>query len=137
MNTISGSCICGDVQYSASGQLRDIIACHCTQCRKSSGHYTASTSVRPEDLKIQSGGNLRWYRTSPEAQRGFCQQCGCSLFWKPDSGDRISIFIGSVDGSVSLPLVAHIYLAEKGTYYEVEEDTEHFSTSGALLTVEQ
>ncbi|MFK8050815.1 MAG: GFA family protein [Halioglobus sp.] len=137
MARISGSCICGDVTYSANGKLRDIIACHCTECRKSSGHYTASTSVRPEDLEIQPGSHLKWYRASSEAQRGFCQQCGCSLFWKPDSGDRISIFAGSVDGDVGLPLVAHIYLDEKGAYYDVGDDTENFATRGAHLSVEQ
>ncbi|HGG64526.1 MAG TPA: GFA family protein, partial [Rhodobacteraceae bacterium] len=37
----TGGCLCGAVTYVVNGPLRDVIACHCTQCRKSSGHHVA------------------------------------------------------------------------------------------------
>ncbi|MDB3912880.1 GFA family protein, partial [Paracoccaceae bacterium] len=42
--TITGSCECGAVVFELSGKLRDVVACHCGQCRKTSGHYWAATS---------------------------------------------------------------------------------------------
>ena len=135
MKQLSGSCICGSVRYEASGDCRDIIACHCIECRKASGHFTAATSVKPERLKMLESKGLTWYRSSPSAKRGFCRECGSSLFWKPDSGDRISVFVGSVDGPVDLPLTSHIYLVEKGTYYEITDGADEHMTTGAKLTL--
>ncbi|MFT5579374.1 MAG: hypothetical protein ACI9WS_002133 [Paraglaciecola psychrophila] len=119
MKLLSGSCMCGSVRYEVGGEFRDVIACHCIECRKASGHYTAATSVRPEKLKLLEDKGLAWFRSSPYAQRGFCRECGSTLFWKPDSGDRISVFVGTVDGPVDLPLTSHIYLAEKGNTFDL------------------
>lgn len=136
MGLLSGRCMCGAVLYEASGKFRDIVACHCIECRKSSGHYTAATSVKPEDLNLVNSTGLSWYRSSETAQRGFCRECGSTLFWKPDSGDRVSIYVGSVDGAIDLPFTSHIYLAEKGSYYEVCDGRSQFMTTGAKLELE-
>ena len=120
MKNITGSCMCGSVRYEVHGELRDIIACHCSECRKSSGHFTAATATEPEHLTLLSDTELTWYRASPRAQRGFCRQCGSTLFWKPESGTHVSIFAGSIDGPTNLTLASHIYLEEKGDYYNVE-----------------
>ncbi len=136
MDQLSGSCMCGAVRYEASGKFRNIIACHCIECRKSSGHYTAATSVEPENLKLLESKGLTWYRSSPSAQRGFCKECGSTLFWKPDSGDRVSLFVGALDGEVNLALTDHIYLEEKGSYYEICDDADRHLTTGAELSLE-
>jgi len=136
MDSLAGSCMCGSVRFEANGELREIVGCHCLECRKSSGHFTAATSVRPEYLDLKESKGLKWYRSSPNAKRGFCHECGSSLFWKPDSGDRISVFVGSVDGLVDLPLTSHIYVIEKGDYYEIADGADQHMTTGAKLTLE-
>ena len=47
---ITGGCLCGGVRYAVTGPLRDIIACHCEQCRRSSGHFVAATACRREQI---------------------------------------------------------------------------------------
>ena len=121
MKKLSGSCMCGSVQYELEGKLREVIGCHCSLCRKFSGHFTAATATRPEDLKVVSSDGLKWYRSSDTAQRGFCSHCGSSLFWKPDHGNHVSIFAGSIDGQTHLTLSAHICTQEKGDYYSLED----------------
>ncbi|MDM3871904.1 GFA family protein [Porticoccus sp. W117] len=135
MKTLTGSCMCGDVRYEVTGECREVVACHCVECRKSSGHYTAATATRPENLKLLGDDGLKWYRSSPKAQRGFCQNCGSTLFWKPDSGDRISIFAGSLDGQTGLQMTSHIYSQEKGDYYTIEGDAAQFAIEGAKLVL--
>lgn len=128
---VKGSCLCRAVCYEVHGPMREIIACHCVECRKQSGHYTAATAVRPQNLHIVEDRGLRWYRASDMAQRGFCKLCGGTLFWKPDAGDRISIYAGSIDGEISSRLVAHIFTKEKGSYYEINEPDEcHLLAAG-------
>ncbi len=114
-----GSCECGAVAFELSGELRPPIACHCTQCRKTSGHYWSATQVATEDLKITKDDGLKWFRSSDWAQRGFCCECGSSLFWKMDGEGRTSVGAGTLDGDTGLQTEKHICMADKGDYYEV------------------
>ena len=99
---------------------RQIIACHCTQCRKFSGHFTAATSSASQDLTVQdTDGTLSWYKTD-SASWGFCNRCGSSLFFQPDeNGKRTSIFAGSIDGDSGLNMDSQMYCESKGDYYEL------------------
>lgn len=113
----SGSCLCGNVRYQTDGALRPIIACHCEQCRKTSGHHVAATSALKSELKIE--GTVTWYASSPEAQRGFCGICGGNLFWNSLASDRMSIFAGTLNDTEDLKLAGHIYVADKAAYVEL------------------
>ncbi len=78
----TGSCLCGAVRFAISGDLPAPDACHCTQCRKQSGHYFASTDIPRAALTIQGAENVSWYRSSEKVRRGFCSKCGSSDFRK-------------------------------------------------------
>jgi len=132
-----GSCMCGSVRYEIRGDPRDVVACHCIECRKSSGHFTAATATKPENLILLSHRFLKWYRSSSTAQRGFCSHCGSTLFWKPNSGDRISIYVGAIDGETRLSLKSHIYVNEKGDYYVIDDGADQFATIGAKLSIDE
>ena len=81
--THTGSCACGGVAFAMTGPLRPVIACHCTQCRKTSGHYWTATSVPHDRFRLIRSDTLRWFRSSDTVERGFCAACGASLFWHP------------------------------------------------------
>lgn len=120
--TATGSCLCGAVRYEVHGPLRDVIACHCEQCRRTSGHFVAATATRPEHLVLNEDKGLRWYRSPSERmRRGFCQYCGSSIFFVPDSGERISIAAGTFDAATGLKLVADIFVEEAGDYYKMSD----------------
>ena len=115
----TGSCLCGAVKYEVHGPLRPVLACHCTQCRKQTGNYMSATAADDGDLRITEARGLKWYRSSPEAQRGFCGECGSVLFWKGEGRDYTSITAGSIDGPTGLALEGHIYCENAGDYYEI------------------
>jgi hypothetical protein len=117
--TYQGSCLCGECAYEVTGALRSIIACHCTQCRKTTGHYLAATNAKLVDFRLLRSASLRWYRSSEKAQRGFCAQCGSTLFWQADGRTDISIAAGSLDGPTGLSVECHIYCADRGDYYSI------------------
>lgn len=112
-----GSCLCGGVAFVATGPMRDVWACHCTQCRRTSGHHWAATSVPLDRLRITSDTTLGWYDSSPSARRGFCMRCGTSLFWKPAAEDRMAIAAGALDGPTGLRLTRDIFTGDAGDYY--------------------
>lgn len=113
-----GSCLCGAVQFDINGPLRAVINCHCTQCRKWTGHFVAATAAWKEDLQVRDQeGVLTWYRSSADARRGFCGRCGASLFWQKDGEATTTILAGTLDGNTGLKTEAEIYLDDKGDYY--------------------
>jgi len=115
----TGSCLCGAVKYEIEGPLRDVIACHCEQCRKQTGTYMSATAAKDGDLRLTENRGLKWYRSSNTARRGFCAECGSVLFWKGDGRDYTAIAAGSLDGKTGLPLEGHIYCDYAGDYYEI------------------
>ncbi|MGB3280519.1 MAG: GFA family protein [Pseudorhodobacter sp.] len=120
---MKGSCLCGKVRYRITGQARSIVACHCTQCRKTSGHHVAATQVKRESLEITGSENLNWYRSSETAKRAFCNTCGSQLFWtRCDSAD-ISIMAGTLDNPTGLRMDRQICTESKGDYYPLPNVT--------------
>jgi hypothetical protein len=115
----SGGCLCGAVRYEVRGPLRPIAMCHCQQCRRFTGHFMAATAARRSDFVLLSAAELRWFDSSATARRGFCGRCGSSLFWEGAGRDYVSITAGSLDDSTGLTVACHIFVADKGGYYEV------------------
>ncbi len=116
-----GSCLCGAVSFEVAGALPPPDACHCSQCRKQSGHYWASTDVPRDALAISGGDRLTWFRSSERVRRGFCAVCGSSLFWDPVGSDRIGIAMGAFDAPTGTRLAIHIFTADKGDYYDIAD----------------
>ena len=124
---LTGSCLCGAVTFTATETAKPPVACHCSQCRKQSGHYWASVNAPLMGFAVT--GEVRWYAASTTAKRGFCPTCGSFLFWKAHDEDEIGVALGALDGPTGLRLERHIFTADKGDYYEIpdtvrQEETE-------------
>lgn len=115
---IKGSCNCKGVIFTVA-PLEGTSACHCGQCRKQSGHHWASGEGKVTDFEIT--GEVRWFAASDMAKRGFCPTCGCFLFWKHNDEDKMSFSLGLIDGPTGLRLQRHIFVADKGDYYDIAD----------------
>ena len=117
----SGGCQCGAVTYRVSGNMRDVVACHCGQCLRVHGHAPGYSAAQKAELTVEGAGEVAWYRSSERADRGFCRQCGSSLFWRPVGRDTISITAGSLNPPTGMKTVRHIMVADKGDYYTIAD----------------
>src|SRR5215469_8503826 len=117
-----GSCLCGAVTFEVVGDLPAPDACHCSQCRKTSGHYFVSTDVPRSAVTIHGGENVTWYRSSQKVRRGFCTICGSSLFWDPIEKDWTGIAMGAFDPPTDTKIRIHIHFASKSDYYDITDD---------------
>lgn len=124
-----GGCLCGWVRYRASGELRPVVNCHCGQCRRTHGHFAAYTSIEKNGLELVASGELRWFESTPGFRRGFCARCGASLFWERVEGVDVGIAAGTLDGPTGLRTVGHIYVADAGDYYRIDDDLPTFAGS--------
>lgn len=118
----SGGCLCGAVRWEADGEPTPVTYCHCSKCRRWHGHVGAYTGVPREGFRLVADRALGWFQLNPTVKRGFCRECGSSLFWDEGGEARISICAGSFDAPSGLRSKAHIYVASKGDYYELPED---------------
>jgi len=119
--TAVGGCLCGAVRYEVRGPLRPVVNCHCGQCRKFHGHYGAYSNAATKDISITGYRSLKWYRSSNVARRGFCKECGSSLFWERMKSGSISIAAGTLDAPTKLKTVRHIFVADMGDYYKLAD----------------
>jgi hypothetical protein len=117
----TGSCLCGAVRFEVRAALHAPDACHCSQCRRQSGHYWASTDVLRSDTTIHGADALTWFQSSEKVRRGFCSRCGSALFWDAMQRDKIAIAMGAFDQPTGVTLGKHIFVADKGDYYEIAD----------------
>ncbi|HLL29957.1 MAG TPA: GFA family protein [Allosphingosinicella sp.] len=124
-----GACLCGAVSFEVKGDLPPPDACHCSQCRKSSGHYFASTDIPTERLTLRGAEHVTWYRSSEKVRRGFCSVCGSPLFWDPLHRDWTAIAMGAFEAPTGTRLDKHIFVHEAGDYYEIADGLKRYGPS--------
>ncbi len=136
LREFDGGCLCGGVRYRITGPRRDVILCHCENCRRTHGHVAAYTSVCKSDLLLTREQSLQWYHDrSPDTWRGFCNRCGASLFWDARDGrEKMAVAAGTLDDGAGLKTIGHVFVAEAGKYYEIDDGLLRFEhgNSGAL-----
>ena len=113
----TGACACGAVRYEVTGELTKVTYCHCSKCRRWHGHVGAYTAVERAGFRLAEPRGLKWHSVTATVRRGFCGECGSSLFWDEDGEPRVSICAGTMDAPTGLVSKAHIFVGSKGDYY--------------------
>ena len=126
---VTGGCLCGAIRFEIEGGLREVIACHCGQCQRTHGNFATYTATARDRLVIVEQRGLAWYQSSDTARRGFCRECGASLFWDPMPKDYIAVSAGSLDQPTGLKLTKHIFVEDKPDFYEITDGLPQYKAS--------
>lgn len=119
--SLTGKCLCESITYQITGPARDVINCHCSRCRRSTGHFMAATSAEVDDVHI-GGDTLVWYDATDEVQYGFCGKCGSTLFWRTGRRpESISIAAGTLTPPTGLRTSAAIYTDFGSDYHQYDD----------------
>lgn len=84
----------------------------------------AAAQVALDDIKIS--GEPKWYYVSENSRHGFCPDCGSQLFWRNDKNRFLSITAGSMTDASQLEVSGHVFVGEKGDYYEISQNETRF-----------
>jgi len=122
----TGSCLCESITFQISGSISKVYFCHCKQCRSWGGHYCAAVGINKAQLSFSRSDSLKWFASSEKAQRGFCGDCGSSLFFKEKGSSEIFIWAGTISDQADLKPGAHMYTKDSGSYYSIPNDCVHF-----------
>lgn len=123
------SCLCGGVAFSFPAPGGPVVGCHCIQCRKLSGHFSASFDLDEASVTWEARGTEGRYATPGGGVRGFCARCGSSL-WFRDREGAFSVEAGAVDGETGMRIAGHIFTDFRGDYYRLDDGLPQHPESG-------
>lgn len=117
--SLKAKCLCGNISFKTSGYHREVQNCHCVQCLKTHGHHAAYSKVEEKDLKFLSKKSLKWFKSSKRAKRGFCSNCGASIFFKVIGTNSVCIAAGIFNNPTKLKTSIEIFTKGKSDYYKI------------------
>lgn len=121
----TGSCLCGGVRYEIDGPLADVLNCHCSMCRKlHAAAFRTRAKVRSTDWTTVSGQALiKFYESSRGEHKGFCSNCGSSLYTRFDAHPEVLGFpLGTLDTDPGVRPQRHIFVQSKAPWFEITDD---------------
>jgi len=114
-----GSCLCETVKFEITGEIHDLVFCHCSRCRKAQGSaFATNGNVLASDFHFITGEeNLTGYESSPGQTKYFCKSCGSPIMSKTASApNQVRIRLGTIDSDISERPIAHIFAASKANW---------------------
>lgn len=117
-----GGCLCGNIRFEITGEIQDIVCCHCSQCRKAQGSaFATNGNVDIKEFNfIQGEGELTGYESSPGQTKYFCRNCGSPIFSKATSKpDKVRVRLGTIETDILERPVGHIFVASKANWDDI------------------
>jgi len=130
---MKGKCLCGAVTFTATNVDPEVHACHCSMCRAWTGG--PALSVATQSVVFDNESELGRYASSPWAERGFCKQCGSSLFYRVTAADQYIVNIGAFPDVSPFHLASEIYVDEKPAGYSFAGDHPRMTGAEFLASI--
>ena len=131
----TGKCLCGAVRFCADAVDPHVHACHCSMCRAWNGGPMLAATVG--SISFESEAFIKRYPSSAWAERGFCTECGSSLFYYFKPRDMYILATGSFDDPEQFTLAGEIYVDEKPSGYSFAGDHPRLTGAEFLASLEQ
>ena len=126
---LTGSCLCGGIQFRIEAALEPIQVCHCSQCRKAQGTpFATNTPVPAAAFHLVSGADLLTsFESSPGKERVFCRKCGSPLYSKKDTVPGVlRVRAGLLNEPLSVTPAVHFYTGSKANWWPINDDLPQF-----------
>lgn len=124
-NNYVGGCLCGGVRFEITGEIQDIIYCHCSQCRKAQGGAFAANGYVDADAFIFTAGEgeLTGYESSPGQTKYFCKHCGSPILSRTESRpDKVRVRLGTIESDIVERPVGHIFVTSRANWEEIGDN---------------
>lgn len=118
MSDLVGACHCGRVRVTMPGESAGVVVCHCADCQKLHGSSFALFAAERSAVRWEGEEHIRWYRSSPTNERGFCEHCGSRLAKRPVEGTRIMVSAGLFDRTLPRKVIKNLWLEQKPAWVE-------------------
>jgi hypothetical protein len=130
----TGRCLCGAVRYRASADPLRAVNCHCGMCRRVSGVAFLTFVHFPREAFVWTVGEPARYRSSPEAERGFCAECGSTLTMHESVlEDRVQVCLGSLDRAAEVRPDDHVWTTDQLPWLRLDDDRPRFARNSSAV----
>lgn len=119
---IAGSCLCGSVRFTAIPAKAEMGVCHCGMCRRWSGGVFMAVDCGAS-VEFESGSEPGIFRSSDWGERGFCRDCGSTLFWRAVDGSTTVVSIQAFEQPERFAFTSEIFIDSKPANYEFANST--------------
>jgi hypothetical protein len=120
-----GGCLCGAVRYQAEVEPINERVCHCRLCQRAIGAaFNARLLFRIDDVAVD--GPVAFASSSPELKRGFCAQCGSTLFSRREAAGIMGVTSGSLDDPSAFRPTMHIFVSSKQDWVALDDGLPQF-----------
>ncbi len=127
----TGGCLCGKVRFEISGEIQNIIYCHCSHCRKAQGSaFATNGDVDAEQFNFISGEEeLTGFEATAGQTKYFCKTCGSPIISKnKNHPDKVRVRLGVIESDITEQPTAHIFVESKANWEKIEGDLPQFNT---------
>ena len=112
-DSYQGSCFCGAVRFTVTGEPAAMGYCHCESCRHwSAGPVNAFTLWTPGALQVTQGAdNIGTWNKTPQSARKWCRTCGGHLFTDHPGFGLVDVYAALIPDFPFRPAV-HVHYQE-------------------------
>ena len=130
----TGGCLCGAVRFCATAEPTRALICHCGMCRRHSGAAFLSFVHFPVAAFTWTEGEPTRYRSSAEAERGFCTRCGSTLsMHETVLEDFVQVTLGSLDRPQDVQPDDHVWTEDQLPWLKIEDDLPRFPRNSSAV----
>ncbi len=110
---LEGSCLCGDINYTAAALTSSIALCHCKTCQKShASAYAATARVARSGFAWTKGADkVVAYESTPGKLRWFCPRCGSHLMAEWTGYHEVILRVATIDTPLDERPETHIWMS--------------------------
>lgn len=127
---MTGACLCGAVTVEVAALGDGMSACHCDMCRRWTGAAFLSVHAAADDVRI--AGPVRERETSDWAARGWCDDCGSTLYYRLRDGGGYGLSAGLFEDAAGRSLSLEYYVDRKPRGFAFAGDHSRLTTSETL-----
>ncbi|NUF31745.1 GFA family protein [Acinetobacter oleivorans] len=121
---MNGQCLCGETTFEVELKNHNVHACHCSMCRRQTSGVIMTIDVVKDSLKFIQQKHLSVFNSSDWGERGFCNTCGTTIFWRTKDQSYCNINAFSLNEPVEdLNLDMEIFIDSKPDFYTFQNDT--------------
>ncbi len=131
MSDFEGRCLCGAVKFAIAPPTLFFAHCHCEFCREAHGAaFVSWVGAAEERFRFLAGSREpRWYPSSQQSRRGFCDVCGTTLFFASTlCPGEIHVTRASIQGPVDRGPQCHVFIDQRAEWIQLGDELPRYTS---------
>lgn len=132
MSDFEGRCPCGAVRFSISPPTLFFAHCHCQYCREAHGAaFVSWVGAAAARFRFQPASREpRWYQSSVQSRRGFCENCGTTLFFASTlCPGEMHVTRASIRGDIDREPQCHVFYDQHVAWIAIGDELPRYTSN--------